>query len=86
MPTPYDTGKVKIGLLYEPPRDYLMSRDADLLQSAFIRPPAAKYTDHRLLETRAAIVDTLMLLCGMGVIACLMFFPALYQLFIERFL
>jgi hypothetical protein len=35
---PYDTGKVKIGLLYTPPRDYVMSADADRLQDALLNP------------------------------------------------
>lgn len=35
---PYDTGKVKIGLLYTPPRDYPMSVDAERLQNALLNP------------------------------------------------
>jgi hypothetical protein len=35
---PYDTGKVKIGLLYTPPRDYPMSLDAERLQNALLNP------------------------------------------------
>ena len=35
---PYDTGKVKIGLLYTPPRDYPMSVDAERLQDALLNP------------------------------------------------
>ena len=35
---PYDTGKVKIGLLYTPPKDYPMSVDAERLQDALLNP------------------------------------------------
>jgi len=35
---PYDTGKVKIGLLYTPPRDYAVSADAEMLQDALLNP------------------------------------------------
>lgn len=35
---PYDTGKVKIGLLYTPPKDYPMSVDAERLQNALLNP------------------------------------------------
>lgn len=34
---PYDTGKVKIGLFYEPPRRNFMSRDAERLQRGLLR-------------------------------------------------
>lgn len=51
-PIPYDTGKVKIGLLYQPPmRDYL-TPDAERLQEALLAhryPEAAKsFWDHIL--------------------------------------
>jgi len=36
---PYDTGKVKIGLYYTPPRRCPVSRDALLLQSALLSTP-----------------------------------------------
>jgi hypothetical protein len=35
---PYDTGKVKIGLAYEPPSRRLMSRDEEELQCMLIGP------------------------------------------------
>lgn len=34
---PYDTGKVKIGCRYDPPIRCHMSRDAELIQAAFLR-------------------------------------------------
>lgn len=36
---PYDTGKVKIGLYYTPPRRCYLSRDSLLLQSALLSTP-----------------------------------------------
>lgn len=33
---PYNTGKVLIGSRYEPPRKYQMSRDAEIIQAAFL--------------------------------------------------
>ena len=33
---PYNTGKVLIGSRYEPPRKYTMSRDAEIIQAAFL--------------------------------------------------
>jgi hypothetical protein len=35
-PVPYNTGKVRIGSRYEPPRKYTMSRDAELIQAALL--------------------------------------------------
>ena len=35
---PYDTGKVKIGLLYTPPNNSVMSVDAERLQDALLNP------------------------------------------------
>jgi len=50
---PYDTGKVKIGLLYQPPmRDYL-THDAELLQEALLAhryPLAAKSLWDHILD------------------------------------
>ena len=50
---PYDTGKVKIGLLYQPPmRDYL-THDAELLQEALLAhryPMAAKSMWDHILD------------------------------------
>lgn len=34
--TPYDTGKVQIGLYYERPRNYTVSVDMERLQTAYI--------------------------------------------------
>lgn len=33
---PFDTGKVKIGLLYVPPTDYFPDEDASLIQSTLL--------------------------------------------------
>jgi hypothetical protein len=33
---PYNTGKVLIGSRYEPDRKYQMSRDAEIIQAAFL--------------------------------------------------
>lgn len=38
MTVPYDTGKVKIGLAYEPPKRRRMSRDEEELQRMLIGP------------------------------------------------
>jgi hypothetical protein len=50
---PYDTGKVKIGLLYQPPlRDYL-THDAEMLQEALLAhryPLAAKSMWDHILD------------------------------------
>lgn len=44
---PYDTGKVKIGLLYVPPPNWSASRDSYNLQTALLSGPAIRpsFTD-----------------------------------------
>lgn len=44
---PYDTGKVKIGLLYVPPPNWSASRDSFNLQTALLSGPAIRpsFTD-----------------------------------------
>lgn len=37
MPVPYNTGRVKIGIAYETPNNYEMSRDAERIQLAMIQ-------------------------------------------------
>ena len=41
---PYDTGKVKIGLLYEPPCSYQADYDASVVQGAMLK--------HKYKETK----------------------------------
>lgn len=41
---PFDTGKVKIGLLYTPPNNYVMSVDAEKLQDALLNPRSTRPT------------------------------------------
>ncbi len=58
--TPYDTGKVKIGLYYEPPRP-LPEGDELLLQHALLSPAESRYKEpliHRI--TRALPTACLM--------------------------
>jgi hypothetical protein len=85
MPTPYDTGKVKIGLLYEPPREYAMSRDAELLQASMLNPPISRGTDYFDYEVKHMVTDTLMFAACVAAFAGLMYFPTLFILFTERF-
>jgi hypothetical protein len=52
-PIPYDTGKVKIGLLYQPPRRDYLTHDAELLQEALLAhryPLAAKSMWDHILD------------------------------------
>jgi hypothetical protein len=51
--TPYDTGKVKIGLLHIPSQPRSPGRDALSLQSALLPPPLATWpSDRPTLATR----------------------------------
>lgn len=77
---PYDTGKVKIGLYYEPPREQYMSRDAELLQSALLKP-APRFNSLRQQERAVIIKDAIMWLAGCAVLVAMMFAPSLYKLF-----
>ena len=42
-PVPYDTGKVKIGLLYQPKQQWEPSADMELLQTALLRKQRPSY-------------------------------------------
>jgi hypothetical protein len=60
-PTPYDTGKVKIGLLYQLPQQNEYSADQELLQRALLgeRDP---YQDELLLAI--ACLACVVITCG----------------------
>jgi hypothetical protein len=50
---PYDTGKVKIGLLYQPPMRDILTPDAEMLQEALLAdryPMAAKSMWDHILD------------------------------------
>ena len=63
--TPYDTGKVKIGCHYEPPRFNAMSSDMERLQSALLghRGPRLDIDVRQVLEIASYAVS--------GVVACI---------------
>lgn len=76
--TPYDTGKVKIGVFYEPPKHPpYMSADAEKLQRALLRRPARQIAADRA-EHKAAIKDSLMWTVFMLVMFGLMQSPTVY--------
>ena len=44
-PIPYDTGKVKIGCMYQPKQVWVPSADMERLQTALLRKPRPSYLD-----------------------------------------
>ena len=42
---PYDTGKVKIGCMYQPKQVWVPSADMERLQTALLRKPRPSYLD-----------------------------------------
>lgn len=77
--TPYDTGRIKIGLFYEPPRQNYMTPEAERLQSALLKP-APRFLDLRQQEYRLIIKDTLMWLAFCAVLFAMMYSPQLFSL------
>jgi hypothetical protein len=57
--TPYDTGKVKIGLLYAPPPPP-MSRDEEVIQAALLGQPISSPIPWRWLAGVVFIVSLLL--------------------------
>ena len=80
MRVPYNTGRVKIGLLYEPPQLNLMTPEAEQLQSALLKI-APRHVETRKRELRLAMRDALMLLVGFGIFAAMIYAPSLLNLF-----
>ena len=77
---PYNTGKVQIGIYYEPPRRNHMTPEAERLQSALLEP-APRFYDAHQAEVRMAVRDALMLVVGVDVFAALVYSPSLFKLF-----
>lgn len=77
---PYNTGKVQIGIYYEPPRQNHMSADAEHLQASMLKP-APRFYDAHETEVRMAVRDALMLIAGVAVFAALVYAPTLFNLF-----
>ena len=44
-PIPYDTGKVKIGCMYQPKQVWVPSADMERLQTALLNPKRPSYLD-----------------------------------------
>lgn len=44
-PVPYDTGKVKIGCMYQPKQTWEPSKDMERLQTALLYPKGPSYLD-----------------------------------------
>ena len=44
-PVPYDTGKVKIGCMYQPKQVWVPSADMERLQTALLNPKRPSYLD-----------------------------------------
>lgn len=56
---PYDTGKVKIGLAYEPPRlTTHMSKDAEMLQEMLLRKGRRLYNKQEIIFIKTAVILT----------------------------
>jgi len=79
-PTPYDTGKVKIGLFYDPPQQNHMTPEAERLQSALLRS-GQRIPDWRTQEWRLILKDTAMFMAFCGVLFAMMYAPQLFALF-----
>ena len=77
---PYNTGKVQIGIYYEPPRQNYMSEDAERLQSSLLKP-APRYYDAHQSEVRLAMRDALLLIAGCVVFAAMIYAPTIFNLF-----
>ncbi len=77
--TPYDTGKVKIGLHYEPPRHNYMSADAERLQSALLRTPR-RHLAHQLQELKPSLTETTYWLGCIGLILLVMYSPQIWPM------
>lgn len=58
MTTPYNTGKVQIGLRYQPPAP-MNCRDMDRVQSAFV-PPCPRVIKTRSQELRSFMFDAVL--------------------------
>ncbi len=61
--TPYDTGKVKIGLYYEPPRP-MPEDDELLLQHALLRPSDAPFREPLLPRIMRALPTIVLFALG----------------------
>jgi hypothetical protein len=77
--TPLNTGKVQIGLFYEPPPRNYMTPEAEQLQSALLKP-APRFLDLRQQEWRLVVKDTLMLLALCAALLAMMYSPQLFAL------
>ena len=80
MQTPYDTGKVKIGLTYEPPPRYDPDPDMERLQRSLIRSPERQvkaYRRHRI----AALNEALLWIASLCLFMALIKAPAIWSLF-----
>lgn len=77
---PYDTGKIKIGAFYEPPRPNYMTPDTEQLQSALLKRAPRFRTMHEQ-EWRVVVKDSLMWLACCAVLAAMMFAPSILNLF-----
>lgn len=53
---PYNTGKVQIGLLYEPPLDYRIDSDASIVQKAILEGNKESEWSHASNVTTVTIV------------------------------
>ena len=80
MRTPYNTGKVQIGLFYEPPRRNHVTPEGEWLQSTLLKP-APRFLDANQTELRMAVRDALMLIAGCAVFVGILYAPAIYNLF-----
>lgn len=58
---PYNTGKVKIGSRYEPPRRYTMSRDAEIIQRLFLGHKKPKWYRYNTLGLTLIILIILLI-------------------------
>lgn len=75
---PYDTGKVKIGVHYEPPRHIHMSRDAELLQESLLDKPVS---DLSFEDIKPIVIEAALWVASAGLLLAILYSPSLFKLF-----
>lgn len=77
MTTPYNTGKVQIGLCYQPPSP-MNCRDMDRVQNALISP-SPRVIKTRRQELRSFLFDAVLWTASMVLIFALFKAPAIWS-------
>lgn len=77
MSTPYDTGKVKIGLAYTKPNRYEPDRDMEMLQRGLIRPSRRHVEAYRKYRL-ACVSEALLWTASIGLFVVMLKAPAIW--------